>query len=100
MQFGFKCNHSTTMCSAIYMKIINQYKMKGSNVSQSLTVLLMCLPQGKGCAMLSVLAVTRQVTSQREETVIYSQNSASYSKESQQEKLSVYVYTSGALEVN
>ena len=32
MQFGFKSNHSTTMCSAIYMEIINQYKMKGSNV--------------------------------------------------------------------
>ena len=32
IQFGFKSNHSTTMCSAIYMEIINQYKMKGSNV--------------------------------------------------------------------
>ena len=32
MQFGFKSNHSTTMCSAIYMEIINEYKMKGSNV--------------------------------------------------------------------
>ena len=32
MQFGFKSNHSTTMCSAIYREIINQYKMKGSNV--------------------------------------------------------------------
>ena len=32
MQFGFKSNHLTTMCSAIYMEIINQYKMKGSNV--------------------------------------------------------------------
>ena len=30
MQFGFKSNHSTTMCSAIYMEIIN--KMKGSDV--------------------------------------------------------------------
>ena len=32
MQFRFKSNHSTTMCSAIYMEIINKYKMKGSNV--------------------------------------------------------------------
>ena len=32
MQFGFKSNHSTTRCSAIYMDIINHYKMKGSNV--------------------------------------------------------------------
>ena len=32
MQFGFKNNHSTSMCSAIYMEIINQYKIKGSNV--------------------------------------------------------------------
>ena len=32
MQFGFKSNHSTTMCSAKYMEIINQYKMKRSNV--------------------------------------------------------------------
>ena len=32
MQFGFQRNHSTTMCSAIYMEIIIQYKMKGSNV--------------------------------------------------------------------
>ena len=32
MQFGFKSNHSTTMCTAIYMEIINQYKMKDSNV--------------------------------------------------------------------
>ena len=32
IQFGFKSNHSTTMGSTIYMEIINQYKMKGSNV--------------------------------------------------------------------
>ena len=32
MKFGFKSNHSTTMCSVIYMEINNQYKMKGSNI--------------------------------------------------------------------
>ena len=32
MQFVFKNYHSTTMCSAIYMEIINQYKMKGCNI--------------------------------------------------------------------
>ena len=32
MPFGFKSNTSISMCSAIYMDIINQYKMKGNTV--------------------------------------------------------------------
>ena len=32
MPFGFKRSHSTTVCSAIYMEIIHQYKMNGSIV--------------------------------------------------------------------
>ena len=32
MQFVIKRNISTIMCSAMYMEIINQYKMKASNV--------------------------------------------------------------------
>ena len=55
------------------------------------------LPQGKVCVMLSVLAVARQVTSQREETLMCFQSSASlckgekytkdsYSKKRQREK--------------
>ena len=32
MQFGSKSNHSTVMCSAIYIEIINHYKIHGSNV--------------------------------------------------------------------
>ena len=61
--------------------------------------------------MLSVLAVARQVTSQSEETVMCFQSSASYVKErnilrihiprrDSGEKVSVYEYTSGELEVN
>ena len=32
MQFGFKSNHSTVLCTAIYIEIINHYVNKGSNV--------------------------------------------------------------------
>ena len=53
-----------------------------ANVGQlALTVLLMCLPQGMVRTMLSVLAVGGQVTSQREETVMCFQSSASYVNE-------------------
>ena len=32
MQFGFKANHSTVMCSLVYHEIINSYLKNGSNV--------------------------------------------------------------------
>ena len=32
MQFGFKSNHSTVLCTAIYIETINHYVNKGSNV--------------------------------------------------------------------
>ena len=32
MQFGFKRNHSTVLCSAIYIETINHYVNEGSNV--------------------------------------------------------------------
>ena len=32
MQFGFKSNHSTVLCTAIYMETINHYVNEGSNV--------------------------------------------------------------------
>ena len=32
MQFGFKSNHLTVLCTAIYIEIINHYVNEGSNV--------------------------------------------------------------------
>ena len=32
MQFGFKPQHSTTMCSLVYQEIINHYMSHNSNV--------------------------------------------------------------------
>ncbi len=32
MQFGFKSNHSTVMCSAVYMEVVNHYTQGGSDV--------------------------------------------------------------------
>ena len=32
MQFGFKANHSTIMCSLVFHEIINNYLKNGSNV--------------------------------------------------------------------
>ena len=32
MQFGFKSNHSTVLCTAIYIETINHYVNEGSNV--------------------------------------------------------------------
>ena len=32
MQFGFKSNHSTVFCTAIYIETINHYVNEGSNV--------------------------------------------------------------------
>ena len=32
LQFGFKSNHSTVLCTAIYMETINHYVNEGSNV--------------------------------------------------------------------
>ena len=32
MQFGFKSNHSTVLCTAIYIETITQYVNEGSNV--------------------------------------------------------------------
>ena len=76
-----------------------------------MAVLLMCIPQGKVCAMLCVISVEKQLTSQREETLMCFQSSASYVKKiniliihiprrDSGEKLSVCEYTSGELDVN
>ena len=46
MQFELKSNHSTTMCSAIYMEIINQYKMNGSNAYIYIIMILLLLMVG------------------------------------------------------
>ena len=35
MQFGFKRNHSTVLCSAIYIEISNNYVNEGSDVYNS-----------------------------------------------------------------
>ena len=32
LQFGFMSNHSTVLCTAIYMETINHYVHEGSNV--------------------------------------------------------------------
>ena len=32
LQFGFNSNHSTVLCTAIYMETINHYVNEGSNV--------------------------------------------------------------------
>ena len=32
MQFGFKANHSTVMCSLVYLEVINHYVKNRSNV--------------------------------------------------------------------
>ena len=32
MQFGFKCNHSTILCTAVYIETINHYMNEGSDV--------------------------------------------------------------------
>lgn len=32
MQFGFKSNHSTIMCTAIYKEVVNHYRCNGSDV--------------------------------------------------------------------
>ena len=32
MQFGFKSNHSTVLCTAIYIDTINHYVSESSNV--------------------------------------------------------------------
>ena len=32
MQLGFKLNHSTVLCTAIYMETVNHYVYEGSNV--------------------------------------------------------------------
>ena len=95
-EFGVKAQLSDvqpgSLCTAgfnmpCYRRFTDKIKKLGQSnvvlrlVSQVMAVLLMCIPHGKVCAMYSVLAVARQVTSQREEILMWFQSSASYVKE-------------------
>ena len=62
-------------------KIARSVKRCAKIGQPAMPVLLMCIPQGKVGVMLSVLAVARKVTIQREETLMCFQRSASYVKE-------------------